>query len=213
MTGILRQRHRSDVRIGRFPAQTTWKIIDAEGLADGGILYTLRSRSSFGLLPPLKADAGEFMAKAYQNVVESGLRFDAEAVVDACREACTRVLASHFGIVGKDLGDIAKQIDKQTQAPVALVSAARLLGRFHSRTKIAEHGKRAARGTTLREIAEDDGLLAIRLFGFVLQDLVSYRPTLAILWQEKSHQVIAGTIIVSVSQPAAATAARPALVR
>ena len=104
--------HGYDIWIGRSPAQTTWRIIDSEGLADGGILYTLRSRSSFGLLPALKHGAGDVVAAAYQNVVDAGLRFDAAAIVDTCRESCTRVLGSHFSIKSKDLGDIAKQIER-----------------------------------------------------------------------------------------------------
>lgn len=171
LAALLNRLHGYDIRLGRSPAQTTWKIIDAEGLADGGVLYALRSRSSFGLLPPLKDDAGDLITRAYQNVVERGLRSDADAVVDGCRESCARVLGSYFGIVGEDLADIAKQVEKRPQAPFALVNAAHLLGRFHSRTKASVHGRQALRGHKLREIAEDDALLAIRLFGFVLQDL------------------------------------------
>ncbi|WP_287988106.1 hypothetical protein, partial [Acidiphilium sp.] len=55
-----------EIRIGRHPAQTEWRIIDREGLSDGGILYTLRSRSSFGLLPILKDGAEDAVTQAYQ---------------------------------------------------------------------------------------------------------------------------------------------------
>ena len=89
----------------------------------------------------------------------------------------------HFnGVVAKCGGNILPSVHpQQIQDGIANTSqylrsrspanAARILARLHSRTKSSEQGRQAQRGNMMRLIAEDDGLLAIRLFGFILQDL------------------------------------------
>lgn len=165
----LRKLRGYDVIIGRGPARTSWQIIDAEALSDGGVLYTLRSRSSFGTLPMLDLSE-EGVEEAYQNVIEAALRFDTIAQIDACRNSASAILGRRFNSEEKDLGHLAGKIEREHRH-LALSSAARLLAKLHSRTKPSERATQAKDGRPLREISDDDGLLAIRLFGFILEDL------------------------------------------
>lgn len=158
-----------DVGIGELPAQTRWKIIAAESLSDGGVLYTLRSQSSFGLLPPLSKPEDAYIENSYQNVVEAGLRYDPEAIVDACRNGASKILGEYCESPEVDLGLLANRL--QERKKLALASTANILARLHARTKPSEQARQSSGPTPLRPIGEDDGLLAIRLFGFILQDL------------------------------------------
>jgi hypothetical protein len=158
-----------EICIGARPVRTLWKIVDAESLADGGVLYTLRTRSAFGLLPPLLEGASSYAEHAYQGVSEAALRYDADAIVDACRNGASKILGEHCRSPGIDLGLLANNLREMKE--LALASSANILARLHSRTKPSEQARQNAGKRPIRVISEDDALLAIRLFGFILQDL------------------------------------------
>ncbi len=158
-----------EIFIGARPVQTVWKIVDAESLTDGGVLYTLRTRSSFGLLPPLLGGASSHVEHAYQAVTEAALRYDSDAIVDACRNGASKILGEHCGTPEIDLGLLANNL--RDMKKLALASCANILARLHARTKPSEQARQSTDKRPIRAVGEDDGLLAIRLFGFILQDL------------------------------------------
>jgi hypothetical protein len=164
-----------DVLIGQSPAETRWRVIDAESLNDGTTLFTLKSLSTFGLLPVLETDNPEVVS-ATEKVLDAALKFPPVSVVDVCRESTRIVLAKKYGEAfssEKDLGDLIKKIDAELPKDDIMMvsSAAKIINRFHPRGKTAEQERRANAGKPVRSIIDDDAILAVRLFGFLLTEL------------------------------------------
>jgi hypothetical protein len=157
-----------EVLIGVAPAETLWRIIDAEALSEGTTLYTLKSASSFGLLPVLKSESPEIKA-TYANAVDVAQKLGPASIADACREAARVVLANKFNS-NKNLGKLIEEVEAKfpTGENIAVLSAAKIINRLHPRGKSVEQEKQLKRGVTLRPIIDDDALLVVRLFGFIL---------------------------------------------
>jgi hypothetical protein len=163
------------VLIGQSPAETRWRVVDAESLNDGTTLFTLKSLSTFGLLPVLETDNPEVISAA-EKVLDAALKFPPVSVVDVCRESTRIILAKKYGEAfssAKDLGDLIKKLDLELPKNdiIMISSAAKIINRFHSRGKTAEQEKRAYAGKPLRSIMDDDAILAVRLFGFLMTEL------------------------------------------
>jgi hypothetical protein len=160
--------HDYEVFIGAAPAETRWRVIDAEALSDGTTLFTLKSASSFGLLPVLKSASPEIKA-TYENVVEVAQKLGPVSVVDACREATRVVLANKYDS-SEDLGKLIEAAETKFSPGenIPILSAAKIINRFHPRGKSAKQEKQLKRGVTLRPVTGDDALLTVRLFGFIL---------------------------------------------
>ncbi|MCL4485128.1 MAG: hypothetical protein M1537_02115 [Nitrospirae bacterium] len=157
------------VLIGAPPAETRWRVIDVEALSDGTVLFTLKSLSSFGLLPILKIDDLEIKA-AYEKVVDAALKYAPVPVVDVCRESTRVILSKDLKIPG-DLGPLIKKIPKiDNNIPMTSLSA-QIINRLHSRGKSSEKERRLKAGTPIRAVVDDDAVLAVRLFGFLLTEL------------------------------------------
>ena len=80
------------VLIGVPPAQTVWRVIDAEALSDGTTLFTLKSLSSLGLLPALDTKLQE-VTDAAEKVIEA-IKYSPVPIVDVCRESARVVIAT-----------------------------------------------------------------------------------------------------------------------
>jgi hypothetical protein len=130
------------------------------------LLFTLKPLFPFGILPPLPTDDAD-IGIAYSDVLEASLKYAPVPVVDVCREALFVVLRKRFGDA-KDLGELIKTIPSHF---VMVSSAARIVNRLHPRGKAAEQLRQAAKGRPLRPVIDDDGALAVRLFGFTLVEL------------------------------------------
>ncbi len=173
------QSHGYDVLIGQHPAETRWKVIDAEGLNDGTILFTLKSLSSFGLLPVLETDDSD-VASASEMVLNAALKFPPVSVVDVCRESARIVIAKKYGkefSSERDLGDLIRKVDRQFPDETKMISlAAKIINRLHPRGKSAEQERQASGGKSLRSLIDDDAVLAVRLYGFLLAELKFAKP-------------------------------------
>ena len=164
-----------DVLIGQSPAETRWRVIDAESLNDGTTLFTLKSLSTFGLLPVLETNNPEIVSAA-EKVLDAALKFPPVSIVDVCREAARAIIAKKYGEAfssAKDLGDLIKKLDLELPKDdiMMISSAAKIINRFHPRGKTAEQEKRANAGRPLRSIIDEDANLAVRLIGFLLTEL------------------------------------------
>ncbi len=154
------------VLIGAPPAETRWRVIDVEALSDGTVLFTLKSLSSFGLLPILKTDDLEIKA-AYEKVVDAALKYAPVPVVDVCRESTRVILAKYLNSSG-DLGPLIKKIPNDR---LMTLWSAQIISRIHSRGKSSEQERQLEVGTPIRAVVDDDAVLAVRLFGFLLTEL------------------------------------------
>jgi len=164
-----------DVLIGQSPAETRWRVIDAEGLNDSTTLFTLKSLSSFGLLPVLETDNPEIVSAA-EKVLDAALKFPPVSVVDVCRESARVILANKYGEAfssEKDLVDLIKKLDMELPKDdiMMISSAAKIINRFHPRGKTAAQERLANAGKPVRSIIDEDAILAVGLFGFLLTEL------------------------------------------
>lgn len=164
-----------DVLIGQSPAETRWTVVDAECLDDGTTLFTLKSLSSFGLLPTLKTKDSEIIS-CTEKVIDAMLKFTPVSIVDVCRESTRIILANKYEnriSRGKDLGEIIRNLDgKHDNGKLMMVlSAAKIINRFHPRGKTAEQEKQATKEILLRSITDEDAILTVQLFGFLLREL------------------------------------------
>jgi hypothetical protein len=99
------------------------------------------------------------------------------SIVDVCRESAYVVLAEKYG-QAKDLGDLIRNIENSPaeKTNIMVPSAAKIISRLHPRGKAAEQERQSRAGTPLRSVVEDDALLAIRLFGFLLTEMALAVP-------------------------------------
>jgi hypothetical protein len=175
LNSALIKSHENDVLIGQSLAETRWRVIDAESLNDGTTLFTLKSLSSFGLLPILETDNPEIVSAA-EKVLDAALKLPPVSVVDVCREAARVILANKYGEAfssKKDLGDLIKKLDMELPKDdiMMISSAAKIINRFHSRGKTATQERLANAGKPVRSILDEDATLVVRLFGFLLTEL------------------------------------------
>lgn len=167
----LPQLENRDALIGAAPAETRWRIIDAEGLSDGTTLFTLKSMFSFGLLPGLKNDDPE-INDAYQKLVDAALKYSPVPVVDVCRESTRVILACKIGSKAAHAKDLAKVIDDIPDKEMnAVKNAAFIINRMHSRGKSAEQENQQKKGSSIRSVIDEDAELSVRLFGFILREI------------------------------------------
>ena len=165
-TDLSRSKDDYGVLIGMAPFETRWRVIDAEFLSDGTVLFALKSLSSFGLLPILKTDDLEIKA-AYEKVVDAALKYAPVPVVDVCRESTRVILAKYLNLPG-DLADLIKKIPKDRSMTLW---STQIINRLHPRGKSSEKERRLKDGTPIRAVVDNDAVLAVRLFGFLLTEL------------------------------------------
>ncbi len=170
---LQRSRH-YDIGIGSIQAATRWRVIDAEALSDGTTLFTLKSLSAFSLLPVLQTEDIE-LKDIYEKILDAALKYAPVPVVDVCRESTRVVLAKWLRRIGElddeKPEDLSQLIDKIPAEYRMVSSAATIVCRLHPRGKSAEQEKQAQKGKTLRSVVDEDAVLAVRLFGFLLVEL------------------------------------------
>ena len=163
-----------DIVIGAMHAETRWRVIDAEALSDGTTLFTLKSLSAFGLLPVLRTEDIE-IKDAYEKVLDAALKYAPIPVVDVCRESARVVLAKWLRKIGElddeKPEDLDRLINKIPAKFRMISSAAMMVCRLHPRGKSVEQEKQTKKGNPLRSVVDEDGILAVRLFGFLLTEL------------------------------------------
>lgn len=173
---FLSKRHAAVLILGSGDRSAAHPVLDAERLATGEELITLRTRPSLSGLPELvigllpEQYAG-LVHEQYEKAANSAFRDDAESVIDRCREAATAALnAERFVRTGvdavgaKDLADLGKFFASQDRD--VLSNSAHILARLHARGKSAEQLKR---GTV--PPSDLDAEAAITLLGLIYREL------------------------------------------
>ncbi len=162
--------------LGNSVASSVWRIIQAEALANGAVMLTLKSTSPFAMLPALDAKKvsesyREKIIQAIERVCDSAFRESPVSVIDQCRAALTVLLSrwlaqksngdeSSFGL---DLSDLAKQLDEHKFHSVA--KSAQIIANLHARGKPNVQYTKGARPP---ESGDDE--LAIESVAFVLRE-------------------------------------------
>jgi hypothetical protein len=126
-------------------------------------------------LPVLDTDNPEVIS-ATEKVLDAALKFPPISVVDVCRESTRVIIARKYGEAfssEKDLGDLIRKLDMELPKDEIMMvsSAAKIINRFHPRGKSAAQEKLANAGKPLRSLIDDDAILTVRLFGFLLTEL------------------------------------------
>jgi hypothetical protein len=155
-----------------------WRIIQAEILASRAVMVTLKSLSSYDILPEINAGkiAEEYrpqVAQAVERVIDSAFRESPISVIDHCRDALAVVLARWMTQNGGDpkalSDDLAKLAGAMEKAPHEKVCAAnmgRVVALLHSRGKT---NQQISNGW--RPPVEEDAAMAVQALGFTLREL------------------------------------------
>lgn len=151
---------------------TVWTIINVEAISTGEDLVTLKARSSFGILPRIKADKipKSFRSKLNETLntfVDEVHRSSPVSVIDRARDAATHILLAYFDLQGeaaKDLGVLVKRLEQEKL--IIAANTANIIARLHARAKPSEQEKRE-----LHAIREQDAELAIQCIGTLLCEL------------------------------------------
>lgn len=162
--------------LGESRAVSPWRIIQTEALANGAVMVTPKSLSAFAIIPAV--DYGQVapehrpaVGEAIERVLNSAFRETPTSVVDHCRAALTislsrwLVQSGHESdtVLGVDLGDLAKKVEKLELYCVA--KSAQIVALLHNRGKPnVQHAKGA------RPPEDGDDELALQAIGLVLRE-------------------------------------------
>lgn len=164
--------------LGDATAVSAWRIIQAEIDVTGCLMVTLKSLSAFGILPELDiakvpSDLQKPSAQAFERVLNSAFRETSISVVDQCRNAMTLLMSAWLiaqghdrSILAEDLGKVADVVGKAPFDKQALMLAAKIVARLHSRGKDNE---KLSKG--LRAPVDEDAEFAVEAVGFALREL------------------------------------------
>lgn len=177
------QRNESmELVLGEAPGTTLWRAVASERISSGELLFTLCARSFLGALPilakSLSARDGSLVAPepiqaALDQLVDAFHRQQPAPIADVCRETARVILAAWTGAAAnaKDLKDVIAKIPVQSDKREALVGAATVVNRLHSRGKSSERERQATKGKDLQPPCMEDAEASVQLLGFILRDI------------------------------------------
>lgn len=168
--------------LGVAQTHSMWRIVQTERTANTDVLVTLRSESTFGILPTLnEAVIAPIALPAVQDalgrVLDAAYSELPTSVVDQCRNAATvitgswlRQISNEYKNDEKDLGKWIRAVNdyaaKEEKPRDALTLALQIIAKLHPRGKDNE---RARLGT--RRVDSDDATLAVHILAFALREI------------------------------------------
>jgi hypothetical protein len=160
------------VLLGLDERFTVWKVVNIEAISASEDMVTLKSRSSFGILPEIDRAKipPAFEPKLRETLdafVQEVHRASPVSVIDRARDTVSQILIGYYELFGedaKDLGQMVKRLDEGKK--VIAASSAKIVARLHARAKPVEQEK-----NTLRPIREQDAELATYCVGTILCEL------------------------------------------
>ncbi|MDO8291022.1 MAG: hypothetical protein Q7T44_17545 [Parvibaculum sp.] len=155
-----------------------WRIIQAEMLASRAVMVTLKSLSSYDILPEI--DAAKIaeayrpqVAQAMERVLDSAFRESPISVIDHCRDALAVVLARWMTQNGgdpkalsDDLAKLAGAVEKAPHDKVCAGNMGRVVALLHNRGKTNQQISNGWRAPV-----EEDAAMAVQALGFTLREL------------------------------------------
>lgn len=164
--------------LGQDSSVSAWRVIQVEKVVGNDVMVTLKALTAFGVIPMLdeKQLSGQELKsveRALDRVVDSAFRETPISIVDHCRNAATVILSrwlvkqgAEEEILTKDLGDVAKMVEREPYKKFAAHNAAEVIRLFHPRGKANEQEPKG-----LRIPVEEDAELAIHSLGFILREI------------------------------------------
>lgn len=161
-----------------------WRIIQTEMLASRAVMITLKSLSSYDILPEIDATkiAEEYrprVAQAMERVLDSAFRESPISVIDHCRDALAVVLARWMTQNGgdskalsDDLAKLAAAVEKAPHEKLCAGNMGRVVALLHNRGKT---NQQISNGW--RPPVEEDAAMAVQALGFTLRELGWARDT------------------------------------
>ena len=159
------------ILLGTGERFSIWNVINVEAITGNEELITLKSRSSFAVLPEVAAD--QIPTEYRKEAIEALQRFADEvhrsgpiSVIDRARDAASLIISALMEIPkakGVDLGEAIKKLEEKDRNRALTISPARIIARLHARAKPNEKNKHG-----LRSIRENDAELATQCLGFLL---------------------------------------------
>lgn len=152
-----------------------WRILTVETVSTGELLFTLKVRSTLGVLPELNLAAIPPTARktadtVYSVLVDAAYHESPESVVDRARAASQWLLgawlfatANDTSALTQDLGQLVTLLGNQGRD--LLASAARVVARLHARKPNEQHAR------ALRPLSEEDATLALSCVSFIVQEI------------------------------------------
>lgn len=167
------------IQIGSNGYITPWRIVAAERIAIGHILFTLRAYSQFGVIPELanmisdkEGNSIEIkpVRESLDALVDAIHRQQATPTVDVARETTRNILSTWIGQQAHGM-DLAKAIELIPNDKVIAKWSASIINRLHPRGKSSEQERQEAKGSRLRPITEEDAECAVNLVGLLLREI------------------------------------------
>jgi hypothetical protein len=161
-----------EIELGEQGSGSRWIVVFSERIGLEAHFLTLKSKTLFGVLPEIVADAipesnRYDVVGSLNAVVEAASVQSAQSAIDACRNAACHVISAMFPASnpnGKsDLGKLVKYLANEKKG--ALTDAGDLINTLHSRAKA---NASASHGT--RSVSRRDAELAVGALAFLLQD-------------------------------------------
>lgn len=164
--------------LGGTLGASAWRIIQTEMLASRAVMVTLKSLSSYDILPeidPQKIDNAfrPQIAQSINRVLDSAFKESPISVIEHCRDALAVILARWLAqnggdptVLGDDLAKLAEKIEKPPFEKFCAANLGKTVGLVHNRGKT-----NVASVKGLRPPLEEDAAMAVHAVGFVLREL------------------------------------------
>jgi hypothetical protein len=164
--------------LGQGRSASLWRVIQTELVVSDDVMVTLKAMSAYGIIPEIDSSRldgidRQPVERALERVVDSAFRETPISIVDHCRNAATVVLSRWLvkegaseDILGKDLGEISKAVEREPYKKTAARNAAEVIRLLHPRGKANEQETKG-----LRIPVEEDAEMAIHALGFILREI------------------------------------------
>ena len=176
---VLHTKLGSEVQMGDSGCKTVWRVVQAERILTGDILFTMRAVSFLGAIPPLAPQIESLQGNpvdtwpiqaALDRVVDAFHAQQPQPIVDVCRESARVIVAAWMGdsAESKDLGPLIHVIP-ETWSVVR--KAAFIVSRLHPRGKSSEQERQDRDGNALRPVVDEDAEASVHLIGLLLREI------------------------------------------
>jgi hypothetical protein len=164
--------------LGGALGASAWRIIQTEMLASRAVMVTLKSLSSYDILPEIDVKKIDEVfrpqiAQSINRVLDSAFKESPISVIEHCRDALAvifaRWMAQHGGdpkVLADDLAKLAEKIEKPPFEKFCAANMGKTVGLLHNRGKT-----NIATTKGLRPLLEEDAAMAVYAVGFALREL------------------------------------------
>lgn len=164
--------------LGGNLGSSAWRIIQTEMLASRAVMVTLKSLSSYDILPEIDAQKIEEVfrpqiTQSINRVLDSAFKESPISVIEHCRDALAVIFARWMTqqggdskVLADDLAKLAEKIEKPPFEKFCAANMGKTVGLLHNRGKT-----NVATTKGLRPLVEEDAAMAVHAVGFALREL------------------------------------------